>query len=195
MSVNPVLTAICGGIGSGKSVVAKILRSLGYPVYDCDLRAKEIMDGDIQIHKRLCDEIHPLSVVDGIIDRKLISKIVFNDPKSLQRLDNIVHQAVIKDIEAWMVNVINEEGCPRLFVETAILVKSGLFAVVDEIWEVTAPLDVRIERVKQRSGLSEEQVRLRIESQTGESLGDIPHKTIVNSPETAILPQIHELLG
>ena len=78
-----MLTAITGGIGSGKSVVSQILRILGYPVYDCDSRARTIMDSDCGIHRSLCEQIHPQAVTGGIVDRQLISSIVFNDTEAL----------------------------------------------------------------------------------------------------------------
>ncbi len=187
------LIAICGGIGSGKSVVSEILRSLGYEVYDCDSRAKQIMDTDLRIHERLCDEIHPQSVVDGVIDRKLISEVVFRDSQALLRLNNIVHRAVKADIAQWATDKGTERGVK--FVETAIPVSSGMVYMVDDVWEVTAPYRVRIERVKKRNGLSEEQIIARIKSQESESLNAIPHQKIINSPDCAILPQIHELLN
>lgn len=188
------LTAIVGGIGAGKSVVCRSLAAMGYPVYDCDSRAKAIMDNDSEIHNRLLCEIHPECVVNGIIDRRLISEIVFSDPQMLERLNAIVHFAVKSDLQAWS-KICETNGRDVVFVETAILRQSGLIDVVDDIWEVTAPTDVRIKRVVQRNGLTEEQVYARIESQKNESLCGIDHKVIVNDDTAALLPQIHSLLS
>lgn len=194
MNTRVPLIALTGGIGSGKSVVSKILLAMGYPVYDCDSMAKQIMDADLDIHTRLCEEIHPQSVVEGVIDRALISKIVFEDKAALARLNAIVHSAVKADLNRWVASR-QTSGAKKVFVETAILIQSGLIDRVDDIWEVFAPIDVRIERVKKRNGLSESQIRARIESQKSESLEGIAHKTICNSPEDALLPQIVALLG
>lgn len=194
MNTRVPLIALTGGIGSGKSVVSKILLAMGYPVYDCDSMAKQIMDADLDIHARLCEEIHPQSVVAGVIDRALISKIVFEDKAALARLNAIVHSAVKADLNRWVASR-QTSGAKKVFVETAILIQSGLIDRVDDIWEVFAPIDVRIERVKKRNGLSESQIRARIESQKSESLEGIAHKTICNSPEDALLPQIVALLG
>lgn len=194
MNTRVPLIALTGGIGSGKSVVSKILLAMGYPVYDCDSMAKQIMDADLDIHARLCEEIHPQSVVEGVIDRALISKIVFEDKAALARLNAIVHSAVKADLNRWVASR-QTSGAKKVFVETAILIQSGLIDRVDDIWEVFAPIDVRIERVKKRNGLSESQIRARIESQKSESLEGIAHKTICNSPEDALLPQIVALLG
>ncbi len=188
------LIAITGGIGSGKSVVSEILRSIGYPVYDCDLMAKRIMDSDCNIHAMLCEQIHPLAVVDGVINRPLISKIVFEDSKALVRLNGIVHSSVIAALQLWAEEK-RAAGATGVFVETAILIQSGLVKCVDDIWEVVAPMDIRIERVVKRSNLSEAQVIARIKSQNSESLDTIAHKVIFNSPSDALLPQVHRLLG
>lgn len=194
MNAGMQLIALAGGIGSGKSVVSKILLAMGYPVYDCDNMAKQIMDADAEIHSRLCSEIHPQSVVEGVIDRALISKIVFEDKAALARLNAIVHTAVKADLNHW-VSEKQFTGAKKVFVETAILIQSGLVDLVDDIWEVTAPIEVKVERVKKRNGLSEKQILARIESQKTESLEGIAHKTICNSPSDAVLPQIVKLLG
>lgn len=194
MNTRVPLIALTGGIGSGKSVVSKILLAMSYPVYDCDSMAKQIMDADLDIHARLCEEIHPQSVVAGVIDRALISKIVFEDKAALARLNAIVHSAVKADLNRWVASR-QASGAKKVFVETAILIQSGLIDRVDDIWEVSAPIDVRIERVKKRNGLSEDQIRARIESQKSESLEGVAHKTICNSPEDALLPQIVAMLG
>lgn len=193
MSVIKGLVAICGGIGSGKSVVSEVLRIMGYPVYDCDSRAKMIMDCDAGIHSRLCADIHPDAVVDGKINRPLISEVVFSDNEALLRLNGIVHAAVTADLKNWCVDM-RGAGHERMFVETALLRQSGLIEIVEDIWEITAPIYIRIERVKKRSGLSEEQILARINSQQSESMDEIPHKTIKNDSTAPILPQIHALI-
>lgn len=180
------LTAITGGIGSGKSVVSRILEAKGWPVYDCDARAKAIMDSDAAIHRRLTAEIHPLAVVDGVIDRRLIASVVFADPEALGRLNAIVHRAVTADLLAWAAER------PVAFVETAILYESGLRAHVTDVWEVTAPAELRIERVMARSGLERSEVERRMAAQAAPSLPD--HRVIVNDGRSPLLPQVERLL-
>lgn len=192
--MNPRRIAIVGGIGSGKSVVSRILRCMGYAVYDCDSRAKEIMDCDEDIHASLCRDIHPDAVTGGKIDRHLISEIVFSNPDALARLNSIVHGAVRADIDRWCIAQSTSNHQP-VFIETAIPRQSGIYRDVDEIWEVTAPVEERVHRVELRSGLSREQILKRIESQKSEDLDGIPHKTIDNSPESAVLPQLNHLLS
>lgn len=158
------LTAIAGGIGSGKSVVSRILTVMGYAVYDCDSRAKTLMDCDGSIKKALTCSIHPSAVsAQGIIDRKLIAETVFNDPGKLSVLNSIVHGAVKKDLLSWAQSM--GQRHTHAFVETAILYESGLDAFVDEVWMIEAPRKIRLERVKIRSGLPEQQIAARMEAQ------------------------------
>lgn len=186
------LIAISGGIGCGKSVVAAILRRLSYPVYDCDSRAKALMDGDSEILGRLSSEIHADVVVDGVIDRSRLSEIVFSDSSKLAILNSIVHGAVKSDLQRW----VEAHDERLLFVETAILYQSGLDRVVDEVWEVTAPLEVRIERVMKRNGCPASDVEARISSQSI-SDGGVGHRRvfeIANDGFVPLLPQIESLL-
>lgn len=187
------IIAICGGIGSGKSVVSRILTVMGYPVYDCDSRAKLIMDNSLSIHENLCRMIHPGAVSGGKIDRHLIAEIVFTDKEKLSRLNQIVHSAVKADLMNWCESC-EKEGHGLKFVETAILFESGLDVMVDDVWVVDAPESVRIERVVLRSGLTVEQIKARMVSQQTERFDSLPHHAIENAPDKAILPRIHQLL-
>lgn len=185
--------AIIGGIGAGKSVVRRILEVMGYNVYDSDSRARALMDCDKEIHDSLKRKIHPMAVVDGKIDRALISDVVFSDRSALDRLNSIVHGRVIEDFMKWMSG---RPGSEPLFVETAILYQCDLWKYVDEVWEVTAPVQERIHRVIQRSGLTAQQVIDRINSQASDDSGfRHPASPISNDGLTPLLPQIHTLLN
>lgn len=186
------LTLVAGGIGSGKSVVSRILRAKGLPVYDCDSEAKRIMDTDSAIHRRLREYIHPRAVVGGVIDRALISDIVFADNEAMRRLNGIVHGAVIEDLARWSKgNALEGKLC---FAECAIPVSSGLVHYINNIWEVTAPQDVRIKRVMTRNKMKEELVVQRIMAQRGECLEHVAHEKIINDNIVAVLPQVNFLL-
>lgn len=188
----PRLTAITGGIGAGKSVVSRIVASMGYSVYDCDSRARAIMDSDTDIHRALVEQIHPAAVTDGLVDRPLIARIVFNDPQALARLNAIVHRKVVDDVRAWVV----ASSGPRLFVETAILYMCDLWRLVDGgVWDVTAPVDVRIRRVMRRNNLSRDQVEARINSQNTAAAPILNTHIIINDDLTPLLPQILNVLS
>lgn len=187
------LIAICGGIGSGKSIVSRCLLAMGYPVYDCDRNAKKLMDSNCTIRERIADEIAGDAIGhDGSIDRHRLSEIVFADADALSRLNNIVHGAVRDDLRQWVAC----QGRPVAFVETAILYESRLDREVDEVWEICAPSEIRIERVMRRSGLTEEQVLARMSAQDS----FVPEKyhqcvnVIVNDGCVPVLPQIEHLL-
>ena len=183
------LTAISGGIGCGKSVVARIVSVLGYPVYDCDSRARALMDSDSAIKARIAREVCADAITaDGSIDRKALAAAVFADENKLVKLNDIVHGAVKQDLLRWRDAV----GDSDAFVETAILYESGLDRMVDRVGLVTAPEDLRIRRVMRRNGLDAAEVRARIEAQARTKVPE-PHRnviTIVNDGVTPLLPQI-----
>lgn len=186
------LIAIAGGIGSGKSVVSKILTAMGYPVYDCDSRAKGLMDNDSHIKSRIKAEICGNAVRnDGVIDRGILSAVVFDDRDKLNKLNEIVHTAVKADIRSWA-----EAQSGSAWVESAIIYESGIAGMVDEVWEVTAPEELRVIRVMNRNSMTAEQVKQRIDAQSIPILN--PHErvyTILNDDVQPILPQILTLLG
>ncbi len=189
----PLLIAITGGIGSGKSVVAEMLRSMGHCVYDCDSRARTLMDSNPEIAQQIAQSISPQAInPDGSISRARLGEIVFYNPDKLQQLNKITHQHVLADLDRW---VDEHAGTPVVWVETAILYQSGLDKMVDRIWEVTAPEDVRINRVMDRNSLSRTHVQSRIDSQRHEVPANHPSvETIVNDDLSPLLPQIETLL-
>lgn len=188
-----MLVAIAGGIGCGKSVVSRIVETLGHEVYDCDRRAAAIMDEDAGLRRMIAEKVHPGSLAaDGSIDRKRLSEIVFGDYEALQRLNAIVHAAVRDDLALWA----SRRSGKLLFVETAILYQSGIDRMVDAVWQVDAPVDLRIERVMARNGVSREEVMARMASQDRYVADRIHPSTflIVNDGVEALLPQIEALL-
>lgn len=189
-----MLTAISGGIGCGKTVVSRIVRAMGYPVYDCDSRAAWIMDSDDSIKRDIAEKVHRECITDdGRIDRRRLGEVVFGDYEALQRLNAIVHSAVRRDLASWY-----ERNCPAdCFVETAILYQSGLDRMVDEVWEIDAPLDLRVERVMARNNFERGQVLSRISSQD-RFVPDSVHgcvRRILNDGVSPLLPQIEDALN
>lgn len=194
MKSRPYIIAIAGGIGSGKSVVSHIVSAMGYPVYDCDSRAKWLMDGSKSIKDAIAASIAAECIKDGVIDRPTLASIVFNDSEKLSLLNSIVHSAVREHFSAWTENCTTSDIC---FIETAILYQSGLDAVADEVWIVDAPLELRVSRVMHRNGLSRENVLSRISSQDSYTPATPhPHTSlIINDGDTPLLPRIEQLLG
>lgn len=188
------LIAISGGIGSGKSVVSTILRAMRYSVYDCDAEARRLMDCGEEIKSRIEESIAAeVILADRTIDRRRLAEIVFADEVMLARLNGIVHSAVRDDIVRWKALLDDEKV---LWVESAIIYESGIDKMVDEVWDVTAPVGLRVERVMKRNSMGRERVLERIEAQS--RVVFTPHpciKNIVNDGVVPILPQINRLLS
>lgn len=186
------LIAIAGGIGCGKSVVSHMLTAMGYKVYDSDSRAKRLMDNSDEIKKAIASGICREAVTpDNQIDRRRLASVVFSDKKMLDLLNSIVHSAVRDDILKWQ----KENPGEKLWVESAIIYESGISEMVDEVWDVTAPEDVRIRRVVKRNGMSPEEVKQRIEAQAITVTN--PHRrvfTLLNDGTQPLLPQVLNLL-
>lgn len=183
--------AITGGIGSGKSVVSQILQSMGFAVYDCDSKAKLLMAQSSDIKNKIKASISKEAItINGDIDKKHLAQIVFNDKKSLNTLNSIVHHAVRQDFNEWRLSLF-QKIC---WVETAILYESGFDKIVDCAWKVSAPIELRRERVIKRNNLTLQEVNARINSQKPIK-GELPTKIIINDEITPLLPQIENLIS
>lgn len=197
MSHHPHITtvAITGGIGAGKSVVSSILRNVGYSVYDCDIRAKQLMNSSPAIRDALTSHFG-LEVYhdDGTLNRQLLSSIIFNDSEALKIVNGIVHPAVRDDIVRWRQEEVAGIKQP-VFIETAILNESGLDAMVDAVWNVVAPVEVRIERVIKRNNASRQQVIERITSQASSLSCSKPVTELTNDGIMPLLPQVMNVLN
>lgn len=185
------IIAITGGIGAGKSVVANVLRNAGYSVYDCDQRAKELMNLSPIIRKALTQRFgNAVYSDDGTINRRAMSNIIFNNDEALAFVNGVVHPAVRADINIWS----KQQERQPVFVETALLKEGGLEHMMTQVWNVTAPLEVRIERVMKRNRASREQVERRIRAQSPYSSTIVPVHDIINDGCTPLLPQVMELI-
>lgn len=161
-----LIVGLTGGIGSGKTTVAKMFEAEGVPIYIADERAKAIMDrGDIveAIQALFEEDIK----IGSVIDRKKLRNIVFNNKELLNGLNNIVHPEVKRDFTNWL-----EENKEFKFVikESAILFEQGLDKECDYVVLVTAPEEVRIQRVVERDGVSSQNVQAIIDNQMKDSL-------------------------
>lgn len=189
------LIAITGGIGCGKSVVARMVQVMGYNVYDCDSRAKMLMITNPEVRKQLQmafgDETY---LDDGTLNRQHLSRVAFADADKLSRLNGIVHPATARDMRRWA-DEQAQHGASVSFVETALLRTAGLDSMVDDVWHVSAPTSVRIDRVMKRSGLMAQQVKDRIAAQTIEDQLVEGERPIINDNTTALLPQVLQLLN
>ncbi|MBD3724841.1 MAG: dephospho-CoA kinase [Flavobacteriaceae bacterium] len=156
------IIGLTGGIGSGKSTVAKYLVSKNIPVYIADDEARKIMQSKSVINAVV--KVFGLEVLgnDGLLDRKTLANIVFNDKEKLALLNGIVHPKVKKHFESW---VEKNKTHPFVVKEVAILFETQGHLQCDKTILVTAPLNVKIERTMKRDHVTKEEVLLRIQNQ------------------------------
>ena len=189
------LIAITGGIGSGKSIVARMVQVMGYQAYDCDSRAKGLMTTDSRVRQQLIEAFGAdCYLPNGMLNRAHLSTVAFADEHALARLNAIVHPATANDMRRWA-DELARDGATVAFVETALLRTAGIDQMVDEVWHVTAPAEVRIERVMARSALTAEQVRERMAAQVAEETFAPGEHVIVNDNVNALMPQVIQMLA
>jgi len=155
---------VTGNIGSGKSTVCRIFETLEIPVYYADAMAKKLINSDPEIMSAYRRIFGNGIYIDGQLDRKRIADLIFEDKSLLSEIENIVHPAVYKDFEQWS----EKQESTIVMHEAAILFESGGDVFVDKIIFVSAPENLRIERVMKRDGLSEQEIRNRIKNQWSE---------------------------
>ena len=187
------LIGITGGIGAGKSVVSRMLRLKGYPVYDCDSRAKVLMEESAYILTSLKSRLGEECVLEsGELNRALIAERVFSCEEERLWLNSLVHAEVRKDITEW--TSMFQEG--PVFVESAIMVTSGLDRMCDSIMLVDAPETLRVKRALQRGGSSLDNIVKRISAQKEEFASLSADKTVSidNGGSDSLLFQIEKFL-
>ena len=145
----PKIIGLTGGIGSGKSTVAKFIEEMGFPVYYSDVRAKEIVNDDELLKKGIIELLGEKAYDEnGLYDRKYVAEIVFNDEELLQKLNGMIHPAVKYDFEKWVGNQTTE----FVFKETALLFELKLNESCYKSVLVTADDNLRLKRVMDRDG-------------------------------------------
>lgn len=160
-----MLIGITGGIGSGKSTVAKALERLGYPVYDTDREAKRIIVENLVVRSQV-ELLFGSDIFDGDVYRTdRVAAQVFADRSLLDKLNRVVHPAVCFDLRHWAIRMEQQHPGRPCFAECAIIYESGIYKECTQIVEVTAPLETRIERTMKRDNASREAVERRIHSQ------------------------------
>lgn len=184
---------IAGGIGSGKSTIARIIETMGYPVYYSDSRAKMIMVKDIllvqQIKENFGEDIYSKK---NELNREKLGAIVFKNPDKLTLLNSLVHPAVARDYNAW----IDQHEVELLFKESAILFKSGIYKEMDYNILVTAPKNERIKRTMERDNISRGAVLVRMKNQwVDEQRIPLTDFIIDNSGKEMVIPQIISVLN
>jgi dephospho-CoA kinase len=184
------MIGLTGGIGSGKSVVAKIFSTFGIPVFNADEAAKLIMQTSPEMKAKLIERFGS-SIYDAAgLQKEKLADIVFNDPFQLQLLNAIVHPVTIQAAKDWAA----KQTSPYVIKEAALIFESaaadGLFKIIG----VTAPMSLKIQRVMQRDGVSKEQVEARMQHQISDTIKmRLCDYVIQNNNQQMLIPQILEL--
>ena len=187
-----MIIGITGGIGSGKSTIAKQLRKMGYAVYDTDSEAKRLIVEDAGVREEIEQLFGKEVYKDGVYQTALVAQRVFTDKSLLAQLNAIVHPAVRADILRWAENMNHPTLC---FVECAILYQAGFDTLCDKVVVVTAPEEVRLQRAVVRDHSTIEKVRARMRAQEVEK--DIERADLIVNNDgkteiTAICLQIRD---
>lgn len=157
-------------------------------VFDCDYEAKEIMNRDEQLKRQLKEGLgNAIYNVDGSLNRQEMAKEIFNDKDKRDYVNSLVHEAVRKSIEERRKKITG-----FFFIESAIISTGGISPMCDKIWVVTAPEEVRIERVENRDNLTRDQIEKRIQSQESE-FEALPKGKILrikNGNDSRVLPEV-----
>ncbi len=183
---------ITGGIGSGKSVVCRLLEVKGIPVYNSDMVAKQLMVTDPDIRAGLISVLGQGVYQEGQLNKPLLASFLFSDPKHAAVINGIVHPVVRSDFRRWAEK---HRYSSLVAMESAILIESGFTAEVDYVVEVYASLPVRLQRTMERDGSTEQQVMQRMQSQMDdEQKKNAADFVIINEEESAIIPQVEAML-
>jgi len=178
---------LTGGIGSGKSTVAGIFKTLGIPVFDADAAAREIMGKDVELQRAIMHTFGDDVYAGGQLNRKLLAGIVFNDPFKLEQLNALVHPATIKAAENWM----QQQKTAYAVKEAALFFEAGTAADLDYIIGVFAPRPLRILRVMKRDNVSREEVLARMSRQIDEDIKmRLCDFVVENNERDLLIPQV-----
>lgn len=183
---------ITGGIGSGKSTVCKVFASMGIPVNDADALAKKIIVEDPTLRNKLILHFGAETYLpDGSYNRAYIAEIVFNDREKLNLLNSLVHPQVIAHGNSWA----NEhKQFPYVVKEAALMFESGSYLHNDFTIVVESPLDIRIERICKRDGVSESVALKRIEAQwSDEQRREKADLIIQNNNTDSVIAQVFKI--
>ena len=185
------LIGITGGIGSGKSTIAKVFESMGYPVYNSDTRAKYLINNNTELIKSIKNSFGNDLYNSQGLDRQKMASLVFNNPEKLKLLNSITNPAVGNDFNLWA----NSQSTPFVLKEAAILFETGIYKSLYKTILVSAPQETRIERVIKRDNTTAKEVLARMKNQwSEEKKTELADYVIDNSGEKLVIPQVIELI-
>jgi dephospho-CoA kinase len=181
---------LTGGIGSGKSTVAQIFEVLGIPVFYADDEAKRILNDNEELKLSIIKNFGEESYKDGMLNRKYIASVVFNDKEKLELLNSLTHPVTMRNGDAWM----NKQTTPYAIHEAALIFEANVDQRLDYVIGVYSPEELRIKRVTRRDNASIEDVKKRISRQMNE---DEKMKrcdfVLLNDEQQLLMPQVLKL--
>lgn len=178
---------LTGGIGSGKSTVARIFEVLGAPVYYADDAAKRLMQEDEDLKKAIIQHFGEESYSNGRLNRAHLASLVFNNEEKLALLNSLTHPATIRDAGDWM----KSQAFPYSIKEAALIFESGSAEYLDYVIGVYSPASLRIKRTMERDRLSAEEVRQRMSRQIDEDMKmKLCDFVIKNDGQQLVIPQV-----
>jgi dephospho-CoA kinase len=181
---------ITGGIGAGKSTVAGIFKVLGVPVFDADATAKNILNTDSVLREQIAATFGSETYKNGLLDKKYLATLVFNNPDQLAKLNALVHPATIEAANIWAKHC-EEQGSPYILKEAALLFEAGTNIGLDFIIGVTAPVEMRIARVMERDHVTREEVLKRMQHQLDDTEKMKRCNFVIDNNEVSlVIPQV-----
>jgi len=161
------IVGLTGGIATGKSTVAAVLRELGVTVIDADVVAREVVEPDRPAWQDIVAYFGPAILrPDRTIDRRQLGRLIFDDPEKRAALNRITHPRVIERMRELQADAVRQQGATGLVVlDVPLLFEAGMTGMVDEVWVVTARPETQLQRLMERDGLSVAEARQRIAAQ------------------------------
>ena len=185
-----IKVGLTGGIGSGKTMVAAIFKTLGVPVFDADTEAKKLMESNAALQSAIQQTFGAETYTDGKLNRQYLSKIVFSNAFQLEKLNAMVHPIVVEAADSWA----SRQKSSYVIKEAALMFESGSAANLDYIIGVFAPQHLRIKRVIDRDGLSRLEVLSRMDKQISDSIKmKLCDFVLINDEQQLLLPQVIQL--
>lgn len=190
-SKHSLKVGLTGGIGAGKSIVAKVFETIGVPVFDADKAGKAILTKDLAAREEIIRLLGTDAYVDDLPDRKFIAQMIFNDDTLRSSLNGIIHPKVAHAYEAW---VLRNGNSAYTIKESAIAFETGIYKKMDANILVVAPAELRIERVMKRDRADAEAIKKRMEAQwSDEDKITLADFLVTNDEKSGVLPQILEI--
>lgn len=181
---------LTGGIGSGKSTVARLFELLNVPVYYADAASKRLYHTNKELMANLKHHFGEDIYTADQLNRSRLAELVFNNPEKLELLNRLVHPPTIKDAEDWMLR----QTAPYVIKEAALLFEAGSAQGLDYVIGVYAPVHLRIKRTMDRDGVSREEVQARMNRQIDEDIKmRLCDFVITNNEQQLVIPQVLQL--